>query len=160
MAREYKVVKAFQGKDRETGEPEVVQTKGGGMHKFLVQVEDQPVQGWMNILKKPGHEVKVGDILYGDVVENNWGKPQFNRSQRPDGNYGGGQTQQSARPQPQGDVSRLEQKVDYIIRILESARWFVDPGQNVPLGKEGPKQQDVVLDDIDDKPVDLSEIDY
>lgn len=162
MAREYKVSKAFLSTvSKEDKTPQVVQTKGGNMHKYIVQVEDQPVEGWLQILKKPGNEVKVGDVLYGDIVENNWGKPQFNRAQRPEGSYGGGQAQ-PARQQPQasGNASHIEQKLDYIIRILESARWFVNPDQNVPLGQEGPKQADVVLDDIDDKPVDLSELDY
>lgn len=156
MAREFKVVKAFMSTDKDTGEAQVVQTRGGGMHKFMVQVEDQPVAGWLQILKKPGNEVKVGDTLYGDIVENNWGKPQFNRSERPDGNFS-----RPAAParssQPAG--GHIEEKLDYIIQILESARWFVDPRKNTPLGQEGPKA-DVAPTDIDDGPIDLSGIDY
>ena len=83
MPQVWKVSKAFQSTNRETGEPDVIKTKGGDMHKFMVQVENQPVDGWLQLLKKIGNKVEKGDELYGDIVENNYGKPQYVRADRP-----------------------------------------------------------------------------
>jgi hypothetical protein len=149
MAREYKVSKAFLSTDDEK-QPQIVKTRGGDNHKFMVQVEDQPVEGWMGILKKPGNEIKVGDTLYGDIVENSWGKPQFNRAERPEGNYQAPAQQQA--PQSTGDNSKvtledLGDKLDYVIGMLENQ--FPDAG-NFKASAQAP----------DDGPVDLSEIPY
>ena len=150
MPQVWKVSKAFQSTNRETGEPDVVKTQGGDMHKFMAQVEGQPVNGWLQILKKPGNELKPGDELYGDIVENNWGKPQFNRAQRPQGGYG-------AQPAPQGQPAaqaggELEDKIDYLISLVEN---FLDSQ-----GVAKPKAADVSPTDIDDGPVDLSQLEY
>lgn len=152
MPQFYTVAKAFQGKDKETGEVEVVNTKGGPAEKWLVQVENQPVNGWFSVLKKPGNEVKVGDQLYGVIEENNWGKPQFTRMQAPQDAPRAAQA-----TKPAASAGAVEQKLDYIISILENARWFVDPQGTKKLGTEGPK--DNVVDDIDDEDVDLSQLD-
>lgn len=168
MPKVFTVEKAFLSTvSKEDKTPQVVNTQGGEMHKYMVQFKDQPVPGWIGILKKPGNEVKVGDELYGVVEENNWGKPQFTRMQLP---QDGSVKLNSGAPAPQAAAPRsnsapapttsgdTDAKLDYIIRILENARWFVDPNTKVPLGKEGPK--DTVIDNIDDKPVDLSELEY
>ena len=153
MPRFYTVSKAFQGKDRETGEPEVINTKGGEAHKWLVQVEDQPVHGWFSVLKKPGNEVKPGDQLYGVIEENNYGKPQFTRMQAPQD--GQGQTQsaptQATSSQPAGSV---EEKLDYLISLVENFLDAQDSGRKAQTGT------DAVPKDIDDGPVDLSQLDY
>lgn len=149
MPQAFKVVKAFQSTNRETGEPDVVKTQGGEMHKFMVQVENQPVQGWLQILKKPGNEVKPGDELYGDIVENNWGKPQFNRAQKPfDGNAQGQAPAQTA-SQPSGD---LEDKVDYLISLVEN---FLDSQ-----GVQRPAATNESAPSDDDGPADLSKLGY
>lgn len=154
MPQVWKVSKAFQSTNRDTKEPDVVKTQGGDMHKYMVQVEGQPIDGWLQILKKPGNAVKQGDELYGDIVENNWGKPQFNRAQRPQEGFGGGQ--QSAAPrqassQPSGSV---EEKLDYLISLVEN---FLDAQEGRGRTQEA---TDNVPTDIDDGPVDLSQLDY
>ncbi len=153
MALEYKVVKAFQSTDQDTKEPQVVHTQGGDMLKYMVQVENQPVQGWMGVLKKPGNAVNVGDILYGDIVTNAYGKPQFNRSQRPQDGVGttGGPVAapyvpQAAQTQPSGTAG---EKLDYIISLLEN---FLDSqssrtGQGEGLGEGNP-------------PIDIDDLNY
>jgi hypothetical protein len=50
------------------------------------------------------------------------------------------------------NVGNLEAKLDYIIGILEHARWFVP--------NEVEKPKDFVPETIDDEPVNLSELDY
>ena len=152
MPQVWKVSKAFQSTNRETGEPDVIKTQGGDMHKYMVQVEGQPINGWLQILKKPGNEVKQGDELYGDIVENNWGKPQFNRAQRPQENFGNSQPQ-AARPQPQSNGGSVEQKLDYIISLLENRGNFQSDGPSAaPASNANPQN--------DDGPVDLTQLDY
>lgn len=157
MTQVWKVAKAFQSTDAETKQPQIVKTQGGDNHKFMVQVEGQPVPGWIGILKKIGNEVKPGDEIYGDVVENNWGKPQFNRAQLPqDGsvrlNGGSAPTAQAAAParattaQPSGST---EEKLDFIISLLEN---FLN-------SQKGTNPTPNTTDD-EDGPVDLSQIDY
>lgn len=141
MAQYWTVKKAFQGKDRETGAVEVIQTKGGDAHKFLVQVENQPVEGWFSVLKKPGNVVKEGDQLYGTIEENNYGKPQFTRMQEP---------QDGSRPKQTNTGERsVSEKLDYIISMLENQ--FRAKKESKDAG---------VPEDIDDGPVDLDSIDY
>ena len=152
MAQTFIVDKAFISTDQNTKEVQVINTPGGEMHKYMVQVKNQPIQGWFSVLKKPGNKVKPGDELYGEIVENNWGKPQFNRAQKP---YGNDAPRQSApRAASSQPVGSLEDKLDYLISLvenfLESQGVGVNPKKTVD---EGPT-------DIDDGPVDLSSLDY
>lgn len=150
MPQVWKVSKAFLSTvSKEDKTPQVIKTQGGDMHKFMVQVEGQPIDGWLGILKKPGFEVKQGDELYGDIVENNWGKPQFNRAQRPDGFVGG-----TAGPAPKAQGVPAGDRLEYLISLVEN--FLKSQGADVPATKAG----DVSVTDIDDKPVDLSQLDY
>lgn len=151
MPQVWKVKKAFQSTNRETGEADVVKTQGGDMHKFMVQVEGQPIDGWLQILKKPGNEVKQGDELYGDIVENNWGKPQFNRAQRPQEGFGTSPSP-AASTQPSQPSGELEAKVDYLISLVEN---FLD-SQGV--SRPEPATESATSDD--DGPADLSKLGY
>ena len=153
MAQDYTVTRAFQATDKGTGEPEVINTKGGPMHKYIFQVEEYP--DWLNTLRKIDQEGKskalnVGDTVYGDITENNYGKMQFQRQSRPDGNYGGAPAP-AARPQSAAQTGgrTTDQKLDYIISLLEN--------QFRPTQAAG---TDASPTDNDERPVDLSEIDY
>lgn len=153
MAQTFIVDKAFLSTDKNTKEVQVINTPGGEMHKYMVQVKNQPIQGWFSVLKKPGNEVKPGDELYGEIVENNWGKPQFNRAQKPYGNDAPRQSApaQATSSQPSGN---MEEKLDYLISLVEN---FLD-AQGV--GVNPKKTVDTVPTDIDDGPVDLSQLEY
>lgn len=146
MPQVWKVVKAFQSTNRDTGEPDVIKTRGGDMHKFMVQVENQPVDGWLQLLKKTGNKVEKGDELYGDIVENNYGKPQYVRADRPqEMRTGSGQV----KSQPSGE---LEAKVDYLISLVEN---FLDAqGSKKPAGASNSPKAD------DDAPADLTSLDF
>ena len=153
MAQTFIVDKAFLSTDQNTKEVQVIKTPGGEMHKYMVQVKDQPVKGWFSVLKKPGNEVKPGDELYGEIVENNWGKPQFNRAQKPYGNDAPRQSAptQATSSQPAGSV---EEKLDYLISLVEN---FLDAQEGRTNSQAG---TDTFPTDIDDGPVDLSSLDY
>lgn len=155
MPQIWKVSKAFQSTNRETKEPDVIKTQGGDMHKYMVQVEGQPISGWLQILKKPGNAVNQGDELYGDIVENNWGKPQFNRAQRPQEGFGGSQQAPAQRRQvPSQPAGSVEEKLDYLIGLVEN---FLDAQEGRTGSQAG---ANTVAEDIDDGPVDLSQLDY
>lgn len=154
MPQVWKVKKAFQSSNRETKEPDVVKTQGGDMHKWMAQVEGQPVDGWLQILKKPGNELSEGDELYGDIVENNWGKPQFNRANRPQEMQGGAPAAPAAAPAPQnsGNASNdaIMAELKYIRGLLEN-QFRVAPAA-------GPAQSPA--SDDGDGPVDLTQLNY
>jgi hypothetical protein len=158
MAKDYTVAQAFLGTvSKEDKTPTIVQSKAGPCHKYIFKVEGQEMDGWLNILRKIDENgnakpLNQGDTVYGDVVENNWGKAQFEKAQKP---YTPGQqsapTQASApaakAPMESGNTE-MEAKVDYIISLLEN---FLDSqkGTEPSRSVEG-----------DDSPVDLSQIDY
>ena len=152
MAQTFIVDKAFISTDQNTKEVQIIRTPGGDMHKYMVQVKNQPIQGWFSVLKKPGNEVKPGDELYGEIVENNWGKPQFNREQKPFGNDA--PRQSAPRAASSQSVGSVEEKLDYLISLVEN---FLEP-QGV--GVNPKKTVDEGPTDIDDGPVDLSSLDY
>lgn len=153
MSQEYKVSNAFLSTvSKEDKTPQIVPTKGGDMHKYMVQVENQPIQGWFQILKKPGNEVKPGDVIYGDFVTNQWNKPEFKRAQRP---LGQNTTQAPTTQSTPALGGSLEQKVDKILEVVTRLEATFLGGTAT-----ASKSSDTVLEDIDDKPVDLSEIPY
>lgn len=162
MPKIFKVEKAFLSTGDDKTTPQVVNTKNGEMHKYMVQFENQEIPGWIGILKKPGNSVSVGDEMYGVLEKNDWGKPQFTRMQTPqDGSVKlqtGSNTTQAPKTQSSSTVGgSLEQKVDKILEVVQRLEaTFLQPSA----GASAQRGQDVVLDDIDDKPVDLSEIPY
>lgn len=166
MPKVFVVDKAFlsTGEDKKT--PQVVNTQGGEMHKYMVQFKDQSIPGWIGILKKPGNSVNVGDEMYGVLEENNWGKPQFTRMQLPqDGSVvlkapGAPAAAAPTVPQGTGQVpavrgGSLEQKVDYIITLLENRANF--PANDTAAVPESVER---TAADDGEAPVDLSQIDY
>lgn len=159
MAQDFTVSRAFLATEDDKTTPQVINTKAGACHKYIFQVDNQPVEGWLNTLRKiedgKSKELKVGDTVYGDIVENNWGKAQFDKAQKP---FTPGQGNAQSAPKPSqasqaGIGGNSEAKLDYIISMLEN---FLKSKST------GVKGQDVIVTDIedDDKPVDLSELPY
>ena len=152
MSAEFTVTRAFQGMQEDKVTPEVINTKAGPCHKVIFQLEGH--KEWFNMLRKidengQSQELKVGDKVYGDVALNNYGKKQFTRAQRPqDGS-------QPARPLPQQPSGSLEDKIDYLTGLVEN---FLNDQKGAY--ETTKKQADVSPTDIDDGPVDLSQIDY
>ena len=153
MAKDLKVAKAFQSTvSKEDKTPQVVQTRGGEMHKFMVQFEGR--NDWIGILKKPGNVVNAGDSLYGNIIEDGqWGKPEFKGEQKPFGEAPAPQASapRAATTQPSGTV---EEKLDYLISLVEN---FLESQGSA---KRTSTTTDTVLEDVDDGPVDLSELPY
>lgn len=159
MAQFYKVVKAFKATDKETGET-VVDSYGNV--KFMFQVEGQGPEGWMSLQKKEGSELSVGDYVYGIVDTWPEGKAKFVKQQVPEGtaypdsgNRGGTATEAAAKQgaAPQQSSTGVEAKLDYIISLLENNAQFQGAGSERAVN-------DTVPTDIDDGPVDLSQLEY
>jgi len=156
MAKDYIVAQAFLGTvSKEDKTPTIVQSKAGPCHKYIFKVEGQEMDGWLNILRKIDENgnakpLNQGDTVYGEVVENNWGKAQFEKAQKP---YTPGQapeqpSQRTTAPAPQ-ETTELEAKVDYLINLFENflnSKAGTEPSQNSKNDEDGP--------------VDLSEIEY
>lgn len=133
MAQDWLVTDAFQGKDRDTKQITVKEFNGNQFHVYMVKVQNQPVDGWMQILKKPGNAVNKGDYLYGDVIKNQWGKAQFKKAQKPFGHQGPQQqsTTDDAKIKALEDrVTALEAKFDNLARFQGNVA--TDPGESAP----------------------------
>lgn len=133
MAQDWLVTEAFQGKDRETKQITVKEFNGNQFHVYMVKVKDQPVEGWMQVLRKPGNPVEKGSTLYGDIIKNQWGKAQFKRAQVPFGHQAPQRqsTTDDAKYQALADrVTALEAKLDNLARFPGNDT--VDPGESAP----------------------------
>lgn len=156
MAQSYRVSKAFLSTDQNTKQPQVVNTPNGPFHKYMVQVEDQPVQGWFGVLKKVGNAVNPGDELYGDIVENNWGKPQFNRAQKPFDGQAQAAPQQAAPQQAPAHQGNTSVTLEMVYQEVKLVRGLLEN----QFRAQKASGADYAPEDIDDGPVDLSQIDY
>lgn len=170
-AQEWNVTRAFLATQEDKKTPEVVNTQGGPMHKYIFQVDEYT--DWMNVLRKirpdgTSNPLNVGDTVYGEINQNNYGKMQFQRVNRPQQQNPGYQPQANA-PAPQqaapvqqqaaparinttNPQSELEAKVDYLISILEN---FLNNQQSA---QQSAAPQTVASDD--DAPVNLDNLGY
>ncbi len=161
MPKVFKVEKAFLSTQEDKKTPQVINTQGGEMHKYMVQFENQSIPGWIGILKKPENSVNVGDEMYGVLEENNWGKPQFTRMQLPqDGsvrlNTGApsANATPAAKPTSSQPAGSVEEKLDYLISLVEN---FLESQGAKPAAAAPVKANPA---DDGEAPVDLSQIDY
>nr|DAJ31012.1 MAG TPA: Intermediate conductance calcium-activated potassium channel-helix bundle, copper, MEMBRANE PROTEIN [Caudoviricetes sp.] len=133
MAQDWLVTDAFQGKDRDTKQVTVKEFNGNQFHVYMVKVQNQPVEGWMQILRKPGNPVEKGMSLYGDIIKNQWGKAQFKRAQTPFGHQAPQRqsTTDDAKIKALEDrVTALEAKLDNLARFQGNVA--TDPGESAP----------------------------
>lgn len=141
MAKDYVVSNAFIAKDKQ-GNIKSFESQYGTLVSWNVYFEGDDTKWQMN--KKEGAEINKGDVLYGhtEIVERGGYKfPTFKSEQRPMGTL-------PQLPKPAPVVENLDnEKLDYIIGLLENIAKVT--GAN-----------DVVVDDIDDGPIDLSAIPF
>lgn len=166
MPKVFTVTQAFLSTDKETKQPQLVNTQGGPMHKYMVQFENQSIPGWVSILRKPDSPaVVVGDQFYGVLEENQWNKPQFTRMQPPkDGSVqlsqGGTKAPAAtnAGTVPKSNGARdeeLHEKVDFLISLVEQ----LAESQGIAVRAVTANGNTDPSDD-DSAPLDLSEIPY
>lgn len=154
MSQVYTVSNSMRAKDRD-GNPKVWNSQYGEFEVWNVYFQGDDNKYQVN--KKPGFGgYTKGQQVYGTATLGQYGG-QFKQEQAPDGVQlsSGGQPAASAPQQsaPQAGSS-VEQKLDYIISLLENKAQF--QGNDAKPAHTG----DVSPTDIDDKPIDLSQIDY
>jgi hypothetical protein len=167
MPQDFNVTKAFLSTNQETGQPEVINTQGGPMNKFMFQLAEHPGV-WFNTLKKQGNELKPGETVYGTVAMNNWNKLAFTRASRPQGQYPAPQQGVAAQPQqtayqqpapaaaPQSGVT-LQMVYDELKLVRGLLENQFQPTQ---VGTYQAPGGDTVITDIEHGPADLSKLDY
>lgn len=136
MAKEYVVSNAFLAKDRE-GNVKTFNSQHGVLETWNLYFEGDDTKWQTN--KKQGSTISKGDVLYGttEIVERGGYKfPTFKSEQRPLG---------SLPTAPSRAVDGLDEKVDYMIKMLE------DIQNRVGLNDIAP---------VDAGPIDLSDIPF
>lgn len=140
MAQEYVVLNARISKDK-NGNPKTYTNDYGTMVTWDVYFEgDETRWQWT---RKEGSDVNAGDIVYGnaEVVERSGYKfPTFKSEKKPLGFV--------STIKKSDTLTLTDEKLDYIIELLES----------ITGRKEISK--DVVLEDIEEGPIDLSDIPF
>jgi len=141
MAQEYTVTNAFQQTvSKEDKTPKSFTSHGKTLYPWFMALDG--VDGWVSINKQEGNVITPGDVIYGNIQQNQWGKNEFKSESRPLGNLP--TPPRAPQPIPEG-TSDLEAKIDYLTTLVEQ---LVE------------QRQDVILEDIEDKPIDLSEIPF
>lgn len=136
MAQEYTVSGAKLAVDQE-GNPKIYNSPYGPLETWNVWFEGQKDKKPYQWQRKEGSEVNKGDVVYGNasIVERGGYKfPTFKSEQRPLGQL----------PSVSKDD---DEKQDYIIEMLENIE-----------RKLGIR--DTILEDIDESPIDLSDIPF
>ena len=122
MAQEYKVVKAFQATVSKEDQTPKSFTNKAGQKLFVWKVQFEGRKDWIDINKQEGNEIKSGDSMYGNLVEEQvpWGtKWAFKSEQRPIGEYPASQGSAPLTPAP-ATGSALEAKIDRILEVVET----------------------------------------
>lgn len=155
MSQVYVVSNSMRAKDRD-GNPKVWNSQYGDFDVWNVYFQGDENKYQVN--KKPGFGgYAKGQEVYGTATLGQYGG-QFKQEQAPEGMQlsGGGQpaAQPTAQPQQSNNSNgTVDEKLDYIIGMLEAH--FQGNGS---AGTQA--NRDTVVEDIDDKPIDLSQIDY
>lgn len=152
MAQFFTVTDAFQGTvSKEDKTP--VKDKYGNT-RWMFKVKDQGPDGWMSLQRKEGATLEPGDEVYGII--DTWpdtGKAKFVRQNPPEGSRQANVAPRSAQhgtseKSASTSIDDLERRVSTLESILVTTH-------GASFG-----QKDVILDDIEDGPVDLSDIEY
>lgn len=117
MAQEYTISNAFPAKDK-AGNEKTWESQYGTFKVWNLYFEDDDTKYQTN--KKIDFQgFNKGDVVYGTTGEDKYGNATFKSEQKP---FNGG-GQQSAAPKQQSNSS-VEQKLDYIISLLENSPNF------------------------------------
>jgi len=138
-AQEYTISNAYPAIVKATGQQRSFEAHGNTL--FVWRLFFEGVDGYFLTNRKEDNPPQKGDVVYGVLGEDKFGNGTFKSESRPLG-------QLPSRPSSNAEVSgELEAKVDYLVSLVEGIA-----------EKVGSK--DVVLTDISDGPIDLSEIPF
>lgn len=121
MSQAYKVTQAFQATvSKEDKTPKTVELNGNTFNAWKVKLDGQSGKGWININKKPGNEIKVGDELYGDIAEITGKFGTFYNFKSASKPIGSTPTAPSTDAPSTISTELIHDKLDYIIGMLEA----------------------------------------
>lgn len=151
MGQFYTVSNSMRAKDID-GNPKVWESQYGTFDIWNVYFEGDNTKYQVN--KKPGFEgYERGKKVYGTTTKSQYGG-RFKQEQAPDGYEAPSAAQEAPRASQSGGSSTIEQKLDYIIGLLENnAQFQGSRSRPASSNDSGPS-------DIDDGPVNLDNLDY
>lgn len=139
QAQEYTISNVYPAIVKATGAQRSFEAHGNEL--FVWRLFFEGLDGYFLTNRKEDNPPQKGDVVYGTLGEDKFGNGTFKSEQRPLGQL------PSRAPSNAGVPSDIEAKLDYLISLTEAIA-----------EKNGTK--DVVLTDISDDPIDLSEIPF
>lgn len=139
MAQEYTISNVYPVMKQDKVTQSSFEAHGNTLFKWRLFFEG--VDGHYVTNRKEDNPPQKGDVVYGELTKDQFGNDTFKSESRPLGEL----PSQPRQPQQSQSSGELEEKVDYLITLVEQL-------------VEG--RRDTVLEDIDDKPIDLSEIPF
>ena len=138
MAQEYTISNVYPVMKADKVTQSFFEAHGNKLMKWRLFFDG--VEGHYVTNRKEDNPPQKGDVVYGELTKDQFGNDTFKSESRPLGEL---PTPRAS--QPAQSSGELEAKVDYLITLVES---LVE------------NRRDTVLEDIDDKPIDLSEIPF
>lgn len=137
MAQEYTISNVYPVMKQDKVTQSSFEAHGNVLLKWRLFFEGQ--DGHYVTNRKEDNAPVKGDVVYGELTKDQFGNDTFKSESRPLGEL---PTQRA--PQASQSTGELETKVDYLISLVE-----------ILAGKK-----DTIVEDIDDRPIDLSEIPF
>lgn len=141
MAQEYTISNAYPATVKATGEHRTFEAHGNTLYVWRLFFEG--LEGYYMTNRKEDNAPQKGDVVYGTLGEDKFGNGTFKSEQRPLGQL---PTRNTNSTSVSGDV---DAKLDYLISMVESMA-----------DMKSQTERDVVLEDISEDPIDLSEIPF
>jgi hypothetical protein len=138
-AQEYVISNAYPAIAKATGAHKFFEAHGNKLFVWRLFFEGR--EGYCMTNRKEDNPPQKGDTVYGVIGEDQFGNATFKSESRPMGML------PARKPDSTPTSGELEAKVDYLITLVEGLA-------------EHAGIKDVVLEDIDDGPIDLSEIPF
>lgn len=141
-AQEYIISNAYPAIAKATGQQRTFEAHGSKL--FVWRLFFEGLDGYYLTNRKEDNVPQKGDTVYGIIDEDQFGNATFKSESRPLGQL---PTRKAPVSNSEAPSSDLEEKVDYLISVTESIAKKIGA-------------MDTILEDIDDKPIDLSEIPF
>lgn len=142
VAQEYTISNAYPAIVKATGEQRSFESHGNTL--FVWRLFFEGLDGYYLTNRKENNPPQKGDVVYGVLGEDKFGNRTFKSEPRPLGEL---PARKAGATTAGVSISELKAKVDYLVSLVEGIA-----------EKVGAK--DVVLEDISDGPIDLSEIPF
>lgn len=141
MAQEYTISNVYPVMKADKVTQSSFEAHGNKLLKWRLFFEG--IDGHYVTNRKEDNAPQKGDVVYGELGQDQFGNATFKSESRPLGELPSQPAKSQSQPAASG--GDIEAKLDYLITLVEQL---------------ADHEKDVVLEDIDDKPIDLSEIPF